>query len=48
MLNQIKKQSLDTNPVAEGSTPPKAAEVHVQTLDPFASSYKADDAVNYD
>jgi len=22
--------------------------VHVQTLDPFASSFKADDAVNYE
>lgn len=48
MMNQIKKQTLETNPLAEGSAPPKVAEVHVQTLDPFASSFKADDAVNYD
>lgn len=56
MENQIKKASenigsKDKNPEAEGTPAPlplQPKSAHVQTLDPFASSFKADDAENYE
>lgn len=53
MENQIKKASenigsKDKNPAAEGTPAPQPKAAHVQALDPFASSFKADDAENYE